>query len=282
MTPPSPSPVAPQWAVLLLIAAFPSPSRCYRRPFKLRLVGEITSRPLLLKTPVVVCWEHMVTTWVSSFFTHSSYIQIQIPFTLFPLGLDFNHNIIIFTKFCWSLGLSILPLCYSSNYRKECPALTISDQTGMRNTALKKNFAPQHATSIIEKKRVETRSLKKATVAWLHLALISDTHRSTTGIKKKLHLRYNLNTEVQYSFNVLVSFQCVGLDWTEHHLLHACSKGHREMRGNVCEWPEVDAFTGFYWFEWTEPFWILCRRTTWESSEVLGDLLFNIMLMTIC
>lgn len=77
-------------------------------------------------------------------------------------------------------------------------------------TQFKKNFALQHATSIIEKKRVETRSLKKATVAWLHLALISDTHRSTTGIKK-LHLRYNLYTEEQYSFNVLVSFQHVGL-----------------------------------------------------------------------
>lgn len=58
-------------------------------------------------------------------------------------------------------------------------------------------------------KRVETRSLKKATVAWLHLALISDTHRSTAG-KKRLHLKYNLYTKVYYSFDVLVSVQHVG------------------------------------------------------------------------
>lgn len=57
-------------------------------------------------------------------------------------------------------------------------------------------------------KRVETRSLKKATVAWLHLALISDPHRSTT--EKKLHLKYNLYTEVHYRFDVLVPFQHVG------------------------------------------------------------------------
>lgn len=39
------------------------------------------------------------------------------------------------------------------------------------------------------------RSLKKATVAWLHLALIPDTHRSTT---EKKHGRYNLQTKEQY------------------------------------------------------------------------------------
>lgn len=40
------------------------------------------------------------------------------------------------------------------------------------------------ATYVIEKKRAKMRSLKKATVAWLHLALIPDTHRSTTEKNK--------------------------------------------------------------------------------------------------
>ena len=51
----------------------------------------------------------------------------------------------------------------------------------------------QHTTSIIENKRVETRSLKKAMAAWLHLALIPDIHRFTTV--KKLCMRYNLNAK---------------------------------------------------------------------------------------
>lgn len=48
----------------------------------------------------------------------------------------------------------------------------------------KKNFYLLLATSIIEEKSVEIWSLKKAMVAWLHLALISDT-QVYTGIRKK-------------------------------------------------------------------------------------------------
>lgn len=44
-------------------------------------------------------------------------------------------------------------------------------QTGARGGILNQLFFSRHATSIIEKTKVEAKSLKKATVAWLHLAL---------------------------------------------------------------------------------------------------------------
>lgn len=72
----------------------------------------------------------------------------------------------------------------------------------------KKIFALQHATSINEKERVEMRSLKKATVAWLHLALIPDAHTSTTGKKKKKKATFEVRLinqgTAQYGSNVVV------------------------------------------------------------------------------
>lgn len=91
----------------------------------------------------------------------------------------------------WSLCLSVLPspltVIFASSFSAillffHLPAIVLSSHFLKKNT-VKNNFALQHATSVIEKKRVEMRSLKKATVAWLHLALISDTRRSTTDIK---------------------------------------------------------------------------------------------------
>lgn len=67
---------------------------------------------------------------------------------------------------------------------------------GRKQQFKKRIFSLLLATYVIEKKRAKMRSLKKATVAWLHLALIPDTHRSTT--EKKKHGRYNLQTKEQY------------------------------------------------------------------------------------
>lgn len=99
---------------------------------------------------------------------------------------------------CWSPGSSIpsSPLLFCFILLNNCAILSFPasmpspsflrlNQHGVRVMQFKKKkyFALQHATSIIENKRVEMRSLKKATVAWLHLALIPDTHRSTTEKK---------------------------------------------------------------------------------------------------
>lgn len=130
-------------------------------------------------------------------------------------------------------------------------------------------FSPRHATSIVEKTKVEPKSLKKATVAWLHLAL--KFRQGTTAASPACNLSGCLNW-------LSLTLPMLGLGWSESVVLW--SNSHRDQKTPECTIWLSASFTAhrFSIAKWCPPTgaFIMSNRQLWIGSPLLVHNTFEI------